>query len=73
LVAAVAELGARKAVVQRGIGVWPQLNHFIPVCQPAQWQRMPLRVTLQATGGEATTFDVVGTSSWVEDGEGPEQ
>ena len=69
LFAIVAELGARKAVVSKQIGVWPQPNHFIPVCQPAEWQRMPMRVTIKPTGGEAMTFDVVGTSSLVEEGD----
>ena len=69
LFAIVAELGARKAVVSKQIGVWPQANHFIPVCQPAEWQRMPMRVTIKPTGGEAMTFDVVGTSSLVEEGD----
>ena len=69
LYAVVAQLGAKKAVVQKQIGAWPQVNHFVPVCQPAEWQRMPLRVTLKATGGEAMTFDVVGTTSLVEEGE----
>lgn len=70
LFAVVAQLGARKAVVQRHLGTWPQVNHFIPVCQPAVWQRMPMRVMLQPTGGDAVTFDVVGTSSLVESGDG---
>jgi hypothetical protein len=69
LYAVVAQLGARRAVVQKAIGKWPQTNHFIPVCQPAKWQRQPLAVTLQPTGGEPTTYDVVGTSSIVEDGD----
>jgi len=69
LFAIVAEIGGRKAVVQKQLGPWPQANHFVPVCQPAEWQRMPMRVTLKPTGGEAMTFDVVGTSSLVEDGD----
>jgi hypothetical protein len=69
LYAVVAQLGAHKAAVQKLIGGWPQANHFIPVCQPAEWQRMPMRVTLKPTGGEAMTFEVVGTSSLVEDGD----
>ena len=72
LFAIVAQLGARRAVVQKQIGPWPQSNHFIPVCQAAEWQRLPMRVTLKPTGGEAMTFDVVGTSSLVEEGD-PEQ
>ena len=65
----VAQLGARRAVVQKLIGKWPQPNHFIPVCQPAKWERQPLRVTIQPTGSDATTYDVVGTSSIIEEGD----
>jgi hypothetical protein len=72
LFAIVAQLGARRAVVQKQIGAWPQANHFIPVCQPAEWQRMPMRVTLKPTGGEPFTFDVVGTTSLIEDGDATE-
>ena len=70
LFAVVAQLGARRPVVQKQIAPWPQPNHFIPVCQPAEWQRTPIRVTLKPTGGEPTTYDVVGTSSLIEDGDG---
>jgi hypothetical protein len=69
LFAIVAQLGARRPVVQRQIGPWPQPNHFIPVCQPAKWQRLPVRVTIQPTRGEPNTFDVVGTASLIEEGE----
>jgi hypothetical protein len=69
LIAVVAQLGARKAVVQKAIAPWPQPNHAHPVCQPAKWQRLPLRVTLQPTGGEAATYDVVGSAALVEEGE----
>jgi hypothetical protein len=65
----VAQLGARRAVVQQQIGKWPQAAPAEPVCKPAQWQREPMRVTLQATGGEALTFDVVGTASLIEEGD----
>jgi hypothetical protein len=76
LFAIVAQLGARRAVVQKQIGPWPQSNHFIPVCQPAVWQRLPMRVTLKPTGGEPATYEVVGTASILEEGEegdGPEE
>ena len=69
LFAVVAQLGARRAVVSKQIGAWPQPNHFIPVCQPAEWQRLPMRVTIKQTGGETFTFDVVGASSLVEEGD----
>jgi len=69
LFAIVAQLGARRAVVQKQIGKWPQPSPLTPVCKAAQWQRVPLRVTLQATGGEAMTFDVVGAESLIEEGD----
>ena len=64
-------LGVAEASKQ--IGAWPQANHFIPVCQPAQWQRLPTRVTMKPTGGEAATYDVVGTASILEEGDNSEQ
>jgi hypothetical protein len=73
LFAVVAQLGARRAVVQKQIGRWPQTDHFIPVCQLAVWQRLPMRVTLKPTGGEAATYDVVGSASIVEEGDNPEE
>jgi hypothetical protein len=73
LVAVVAQLGARRAVVQRPIGPWPQPNHFIPVCQPAKWQRLPVRVTLQPTAAQTLTFDVVGSASLIEENDNSEE
>ena len=67
LYAIVTQLGARRPIVQKQIGQWPQPNHFIPVCQPAKWQRLPVRVTLQPTAGEPLTFDVVGSASLIEE------
>ena len=69
LFAVVMQVGAHRPAVSKQLGPWPQPNHFIPVCQPAEWQRLPLRVTIKPTGGEALTFDVVGTSSLIEDGD----
>lgn len=69
LYAIVAQIGARRAVVQQKIGPWPQSDRFIPVCQPAVWQRLPERVTMKPTGGEATTYSVLGSSSIIEEGD----
>lgn len=73
LYAIVAQIGARRAVVQKQIGQWPQTDHFIPVCQPAVWQRLPVRVTLKPTGGEATTYSVLGSSSIIEEGDNSDE
>ena len=69
LMAVVAELGARKAVVQQKLSAWPQPNSPHPVCAVSKWQRTPMRATIQQSGGQAMTFDVVGVSSLVEEGE----
>lgn len=69
----VAQLGARRAVVQKKIGAWPQPSPADPVCRPAQWQRGPMRVTLQPTGGDSMTFDVVGAASLIEDGDAEDE
>lgn len=69
LFAVVAQLGARRPVVQKQIGKWPQPTPADPVCKVAQWQREPMRVTLQATGGDPMTFEVVGAASLIEDGD----
>lgn len=67
LFAIVAQLGARRAVAQKLIGKWPQAVPASPVCKPAIWQRAPMRVTLQPTGGAPTTFDVIGAASLIEE------
>ncbi len=69
LVAVVAEVGARKAVAQQKIGAWPQPDAPHPVCSTAKWERTPMRATITPTNGQPITFDVVGTSSLVEEGD----
>jgi hypothetical protein len=69
LFAIVAQLGTRRAVVSRQIGKWPQATPAQPVCLISTWQRAPMRVTMQQTGGEAMTFDVVGAASLIEEGD----
>ncbi|HEY0307202.1 MAG TPA: hypothetical protein VGB94_03520 [Acidobacteriaceae bacterium] len=74
LVAVVAQIGARRAVVQHNIGKWDPQQHEQPVCAPAQWQRQPVRVRLQPTGAPAIDMEIVGaTSSLIEDGDGPDE
>jgi hypothetical protein len=73
LFAVVAQLGVRRPVVQKQIGRWPVANAALPVCRPAEWQRDPLRVTMQPSVGDAVTFDVVGMAALVEDGDAGEE
>ena len=67
--AVVAELGARKAIAQQKLSAWPQPDAPHPACTTSKWQRTPMRATIQQTGGQPMTFDVVGVSSLVEEGE----
>ena len=69
VMAIVVQLGTRKAVAQHTLANWPLDKPVHPVCAPAQWQRTPMRATLQLTGGQPMTFDVAGTSSLIEEGE----
>ncbi|HEX5282898.1 MAG TPA: hypothetical protein VFW30_02175 [Bryocella sp.] len=73
LMAVVAELGARKAVVQQKLSAWPQPDAPHPVCALSKWQRTPMRATIQQTGGRPMTFDVVGVSSLIEEGEASDE
>jgi hypothetical protein len=66
----VAQIAARKPLLARKLGKWDPLNHPSPACAPAAWQRTPLRIAFQPTGGTALSFDLVGLSAvLVEDGD----
>ena len=67
VVAVIAQLGARKPIVHKLLAPWPQTTATNPVCAPAIWQRTPMRATLQLTGGQPVTYDVVGSVSLIED------
>jgi hypothetical protein len=69
LVAVVAQLNSRKAVAEKLISKWPLVTPPHPACGPSHWLRTPMRATINPTGGEAVTFDVVGTSSLIEEGD----
>lgn len=73
LFAIVAQIGTSRTIVKKQIGKWPQPATVRPVCKPAQWQRAPMRVTLQAAGGEPMTFDVVGAAALIEEGDSDDQ
>ena len=69
LVMVVTELGARKATVEKVVGPAPAPGALHGACAEARWQRMPMRATLQVTGGEPMTFDVSGSVGLVEENE----
>jgi hypothetical protein len=69
----VAQLGARRPIVQKSIGKWPVPDAPTPPCKPAEWQRGPLRVSMAPAGADPMTFDVVGAAALVEDGDTSEE
>lgn len=73
LVAVVAQVGGRKAVAQRPIGKWPLPDTTHPPCQTSRWQRLPMRATLQPVAGEPVTFDVIGSTSLIEEGDNDDE
>lgn len=70
LTAMVVELGARKAAVSKNITAWPPKDGSRQACALSTWQRTPMRATIHPIGGDAMTFDITGTTSLVEEGEG---
>jgi hypothetical protein len=73
LYAVVAQVAARKPLVAKKLQAWNPLDHPSPACAPAAWQREPLQITFQPTGGPAASFDLVGLSAvLVEDGDSAE-
>ncbi|SEF94277.1 hypothetical protein SAMN05421819_1433 [Bryocella elongata] len=71
LTAIVFQLGARRAAVSQKLANWPLNPLPHPVCAATTWQRTPIRATLHPTGLAAVTFDLLGTTSLVEDTDEP--
>lgn len=70
LYAVVAQVAARKPVLAKKLGAWDTEDHLKPACADSTWQRDPLRVSFQPTGGAQVSFDLTGASAvLVEDGD----
>ena len=63
LLAVVAQVAVRKPLLTAKLGTWDAGEHPSPVCMLPVWQRSPLRIVFQPTGGAAMGFDLVGTSA----------
>jgi hypothetical protein len=73
LFAVVAQVAARKPVLSRKLHEWNASDHTSPACLPAVWQREPLRIAFQPSGGDPVSYDLVGLSAvLVEDGDDAE-
>lgn len=73
LTGVVFQLGARRPAAQQKLGGLPESDSH-RACSPATWQRTPIRATLHPAGQPPVTFDLMGTTSLVEEGDaGPEE
>lgn len=73
LTAVVFQLGAHRAAADQKLAAWPEPNTPHPACAPATWQRLPIRATLHPTALPPVTFDLLGTTSLIEDGDSPDE
>lgn len=74
LYAVVAQVAARKPLVAKKLGPWDPMDHPSPACAPAAWRREPLQISFQPTGGQAASFDLVGSSAvLVEEGDAADE
>jgi hypothetical protein len=63
LYAIVAQIAARKPLLSKKLREWNISDHPSPACTPAAWQREPLRIAFQPTGGQPVSFDLIGLSA----------
>lgn len=73
LYAVVAQLAARKPLLNKKLGEWNVSDHPTPACGASVWQRQPLQISFSPTGGAAVSFNLIGSSAvLVEDGDAPD-
>lgn len=63
LFAVVAQVQARRPLLARKLIAWDAADHPTPACASAVWQRDPLTISFQPTGGTQVSFDLVGASA----------
>jgi len=69
LFAVVAQLGTRKPVLAKKLSAYDPENRPWPVCGLPEWQREPLRVTFRPSSKDAASFDIVGGSAALVEGD----
>jgi hypothetical protein len=68
LYAVVAQVTVRKPVLEKKISAFNATQQTMPVCEPPDWQREPLRITFRPAGKDAVSYDFVpGSAVLVED------
>lgn len=60
LYAVVYRIGVRRPVLVKRLGAWSPGGSAGSDCVPAVWQRQPLSVTFQESGGSPAGFDIYG-------------
>lgn len=61
--AVVAQIAGRRAVLDRELKAWSPEAYSQGACEPAVWQRTPLRVTFRPIGTNEISFDLFGNSA----------
>jgi len=69
LFAVVAQVGVRKPVLAKKLAAYDLEGQTRPACAPSEWQREPLRVTFHPASKDAVSFDVVGGSAALVEGD----
>jgi len=59
LYAVVAQVAGRKPVLAKKLAAFDAANHPDPVCEAAEWQREPLKITFHPAGKDGAIFDIV--------------
>lgn len=73
LFAVVAQIEARKPVLNKKLGEWNVAAHPSPACGTAVWKREPLQISFSPTGAPPVSFELMGSSAvLVEDGDTPD-
>jgi hypothetical protein len=69
LYAVVAQLGVRKPVLSKKLAAYDPENHPWPACALPEWQREPLKATFHPAGRETASYDLVGGSAVLVEGD----
>ena len=69
LYAVVAQIGVRRMVLGKKLSPFDAESHVWPICGMPEWQREPLRVTFHPAGRDAASFDLVGGSAVLVEGD----
>jgi hypothetical protein len=72
LYAVVAQVGVRKAVLAKKLAAYDAEARVGQICSAPEWQREPLKVTFHPAGREAVSYDLVGGSARLVEGENEE-